>query len=230
MKQYTDVTILLDRSGSMASIKEAMETAFNKFIEEHKSNPTTRISLVQFDDRDNQEIVYQGVPVNYVEKLVLRPRGGTPLIDAFVKCIDRTGSRLANIPESERPDQVLFIVITDGEENASKQFKRSDVRNRVNHQSEAYKWQFVYLGANQDAIQEASTYGIPMQWAMNYNATKDGVTSGSASLAGSTMSFVSNTVGQRTNSMRGFTPKERADAVEADDILKTTKTISKGKI
>ena len=200
MKAYTDITVLLDRSGSMQSIKEAMEAAFNTFLTEHKAVPTTRITLIQFDDVDPQEIVYQGVPVSYAEKLVIRPRGNTPLLDAFCEAIDKTGSRLANIPESDRPDQVLFVVITDGQENASKKFQRYDVRNRVTNQKNSYKWQFVYLGANHDAIKEAQSFGIAKDWALNYTASAAG-TSGMA------QSLASNTVAYANQSNRG------ADAV-----------------
>lgn len=212
MKQYTDITVLLDRSGSMASIKEAMETAFNKFLDEHKAVPSTRLTLIQFDDVDPQEIVYQGVPVTYAEKLTIRPRGNTPLLDAFCEAIDKTGQRLANIPESDRPDQVLFVVITDGAENASKKFQRYDVRNRVNNQRNQYKWQFIYLGANQDAIGEAQSFGIPKEWALNYNASEKGVRSMSKSLAGSTVAYAIQS--NRGTAVMDFNEDQRAEATE----------------
>lgn len=212
MKQYTDITVLLDRSGSMSSIKEAMETAYNTFVAEHKSVPTTRISLIQFDDIDPQEIVYQGVPVTYAEKLTIRPRGNTPLLDAFCEAIDRTGTRLANIPESDRPDQVLFVVITDGAENASKKYQRRDVRNRVNHQRSDYKWQFIYLGANQDAIGEAQSFGIPRDWALTYNATTGGTRAMSESLVKSTVAYAKNV--NRGADTVAFSNEQRKEAEE----------------
>lgn len=210
MKQYTDITVLLDRSGSMTSIKESMETAFNTFVNEHKAIPTTRISLIQFDDTDPQEIVYLGVPVTHVEKLVLRPRGNTPLLDAFCDAIDKTGSRLANIPSDRRPDQVLFVVITDGAENASRRYQRSDVKHRVTHQQDHYKWQFVYLGANQDAIQEAQSFGISRDWAINYAATEAGVRGWTRSLTSNTVAYATNV--DRTAPMAGFTSEQRKEA------------------
>src|SRR3990167_653325 len=210
MKQYTDITVLLDRSGSMASIKEPMETAFNTFVAEHKAVPTTRISLIQFDDVDPQEVVYQGVPVSYVEKLVLRPRGTTPLLDAFCEAIDKTGQRLANIPESDRPDHVLFVVITDGQENASKTRQRYDVRNRVTQQTNHYKWQFVYLGANQDAIKEAQSLGISHDWAMNYTASAAGTRGMAQSLTANTVAYAINR--NRDEELMKFSESQRKQA------------------
>lgn len=214
LKQFTDITVLLDRSGSMESIKEPMQTAFNKFIEEHKAVPTTKISLVQFDSLDDQEIVYQGVPITHAEKLVLKPRGSTPLVDSFVKLIDRTGRRFAEMNESDRPDQVLFVVITDGEENASTKYKRQDVFNRVTKQHNDYKWQFVYLGANQDAIAEAASYGIARDFALSYNATKGGVRGSSSAYSVNTVAFAQASGSARGSSMGSFTNTQRKEAVE----------------
>lgn len=230
MKKFTDITVLLDRSGSMVSIKEPMQTAFNKFIEEHQAVPTTKVTLVQFDTANIQEVVYQGVPVGAVEKLILNPRGGTPLVDALATLIDNTGSRYANMPESERPDQVLFIIITDGQENASNMFTRAQVFEKVTTQTTKYNWQFVYLGANQDAIAEAQSYGIAGAQAMRFLNSVGG---SSASL-GATMS---NTVNYTKNVNRGetrslaYTAEQRKEAADGDeDILKTVRSIKKGKI
>ena len=213
MKQYTDITVLLDRSGSMESIKTAMEEAFNSFVEGHKTVPTTRVTLIQFDTQDKQEIVYQGVPVEYAEKLVLKPRGGTPLLDALCDTIDRTGTRLANLPESERPEKVLVVVITDGEENASRTYKRQDVFNRVTKQTRDYNWQFVYLGANQDAIHEAVTFGINPGYAFTYAPSGAGTRSMGQSLTANTVAYASQ---GGAAVMDSFTDDQREDALGAD--------------
>lgn len=216
LKQFTDITILLDRSGSMSSIKESMEAAFDKFIMEHRAVLSTRVTLVQFDDTNDQEVVFQNVPVGAVERLNLKPRGNTPLVDAFTKAIDRTGERFSNLSESDRPDQVLFVVITDGQENASKLYKRVDVSNRVNKQRDGFNWQFVYLGANQDAIKEAATYGIAHQWAMAYSAGAAGVNNMSNSLAGNTVAYTASVGDARSKSLRNFDDKQRELAKETD--------------
>lgn len=160
MRKYTDITVLLDRSGSMESCKQAMESAFAEFVKGNKAIPSTRLTLIQFDSVDPLEVIYENIPVKNVGELALVPRGGTPLVDAFVRTIDRTGARLRDLRESERPNQVLFVVITDGQENSSREFKRRDVLDRVRKQQDSYNWKFIYLGANQDAIGEAATFGI----------------------------------------------------------------------
>lgn len=173
MKQYTDITILVDRSGSMNKIKESMEEALRKFFREHRVMPSTRITLIQFDDLNDQDVVFENRSSASLGRLKykIEPRGNTPLLDAFVKAIDGTGRRLANLHHAERPDQVLFVVITDGEENASRVYKRKDVFDRVTHQREAYKWQFVYLGANQDVFAEAASLGLSIGTTMRYTTS-----------------------------------------------------------
>lgn len=205
MKQYTDITILVDRSGSMRTIKEAMENALDTFVTKHKEVPSTKVTLIEFDDRDDQHVVFQSVPVGAVEDIKLHPRGNTPLLDAFCKAIDNTGKRLAAITESKRPDQVLFIVITDGQENASVTYKRKDVFDRVRRQSDVYKWQFVYLGANQDTFAEATSFGIPWTQAINYIPTLGSVQNVGATLTANTMNYANRS----SHTVDAFTDEQR---------------------
>jgi hypothetical protein len=213
MAIYTDITVLVDRSGSMATIQKAMENAFGEFLTKHKEVPSTKLTLIQFDTADAQDIVYTARPVCEADKLSINPRGGTPLLDAMCMAIDSTGRRLASMKESARPDQVLFIVITDGEENSSKMYTRSDVKSRVTHQQSNYNWQFIYLGANQDAFAEAESFGIGKQWTLNYKASHIGTVSMGNSLAGATSSYTLNSEAER-GKLRGFTKQEREAAVE----------------
>ena len=226
MKQYTDITILLDRSGSMQSIKGAMEEAFDSFIKTHRKVKSTKISLIEFNSANPQRIVYQAVPVGSVEKLRLRPDGGTPLLDATCVAIDNLGSRLAEMDEKDRPDQVLFVIITDGQENDSKRFKRQDVFNRITKQRSDYKWQFVYLGANQDTFAEAASFGIPQNWALNYLHTYGGASAASNALAEQTLSYTSNSSNMRSKAMPEFTKSQRQNANNGTpttkDIIETT--------
>ena len=112
--QYTDITILLDRSGSMDILKIPMESAIDEFLLAHKKVPSTRVSLIQFDNNNPQDEVYIDRAVGDVPRTVIDPRGTTPLLDALCFAIDNTGRRLDQKPESSRPDQVLFVIITDG--------------------------------------------------------------------------------------------------------------------
>lgn len=213
MRQYTDLTILLDRSGSMSSIKNSMESAFDEFLVKHREVPTTRITLVQFDSQNSYDVQYENVPIGLAGRLNLQPRGMTPLLDAFCTTIDATGKRLANMSESERPDQVLFVVITDGQENASREFKRYDVKNRVTKQSNDYHWQFVYLGANQDTIAEAQSFGIKHDWALNYAATAAGSGGALRSLTSNSFKYAASAGNDRGDAaILDFSDDQRNDA------------------
>jgi hypothetical protein len=203
-----------------------MEAAFSNFLKEHKSVPSTRLTLIQFDDINDQAVQYMNVPVGSAENLHLRPRGNTPLLDAMCKAIDGTGRRLADLSESERPDQVLFVVITDGEENASKTYKRSDVSSRVRTQSDNYKWNFIYLGANQDAFKEAASLGINPNWTLYYNATPGGTTSAWKGLVGNTVAYASasgTSRGMAASNLLKFDEDQRNEAAES----KTTNSTAK---
>lgn len=217
LRQFTDITVLLDRSGSMSTIRGAMESAFDEFIKGHKEVPSTKVTLVQFDNENTYDLKYCNVPVGSVEKLNLVPRGMTPLLDAMCITIDKTGERLASLSASERPDQVLLVVITDGQENASKRYTRSNVFDRVSKQSGAYQWKFVYLGANQDAIAEAASLGIWKDYAINYTASAGGSASAMSSTLGNTVAYASNSDGNR-NQMRGYTKSQRANAIDPSDL------------
>lgn len=152
----TEIVVVLDRSGSMAVVRKDMEGGFDHLIEEQKKAPgKCRVTLAQFDDQ--YELVYSGVPVGKVPKLHLYPRGYTALLDALGKTINETETRLSSI--KEKP-QVLFVVITDGAENASKEFTGEQVFDMIKHKRDKSHWEFVFLGANQDAIKTATNLGI----------------------------------------------------------------------
>jgi len=156
---YTDITVILDRSGSMASVRKDMEGGFDSFIEKQRAVPgECTVSLVQFDDQ--YEVVYSGKKLSDVPKMTLEPRGYTALTDAIARTIDETGRRLAAMREEDRPSQVVLMIITDGHENASTEFKRQDVIDRITHQRGKYNWTISYLGTNQDAMETAKTFGI----------------------------------------------------------------------
>lgn len=186
MKQgKTDITILLDRSGSMQSIKADTIGGFNAFLKSQRETPGEAVlSLVQFDTY--YEPNYTAVNIHNVpalDELSFMPRGGTALYDAICKAIDTTGERLSITPESERPALVVFVIQTDGEENSSREFNADHVRERITHQKDVYKWQFIFLGANQDAILTARTMGIDMSKSISYAASAEGVSNVSGYVA-----------------------------------------------
>jgi hypothetical protein len=171
----SDITILLDRSGSMASVKSDVEGGFARLLEEQRRVPgECALSLVQFDS-EGIEPVYTARPIGEAPALALHPRGMTPLLDAVGQTIVATGERLAGMPESERPGRVLFVIITDGLENASREYSKAQVKHLVERQRGRYSWQFLYLGANVDAFAEAGAMGIAQSHAALCVASPAGV-------------------------------------------------------
>ena len=182
----TDITLLLDRTGSMQVVRGETITAVNTFIEEQKKVPgEANFTLVQFDSQDPFEVIQRAVPIREARPLTAEtyvPRAWTPLLDAIGRTINDAGARLGAIAEADRPGKVVLAIITDGLENASREFSRAKILEMITHQREAYKWQIVFLGANQDAIQEGASFGIPKDAALTYGATPAGVQAAYASL------------------------------------------------
>lgn len=180
-QDLTDLTIVLDRSGSMASIKDDAEGGLNEFIRKQKEvGGECAFSLVQFDTV--YEFVHKAVPIKSVlEKQTLSPRGGTALLDAVGRAIIETGERLKNIDESQRPGLVAFVIITDGQENSSREFTKAKIKEMIELQTSVYKWQFTFLGSNQDAFDEAGSMGIPLACVANYSAQNTSATFANAS-------------------------------------------------
>lgn len=116
----TDITVVIDRSGSMASCRADAQGGLNTFIKTQASEPgEALLTLVQFDNQ--YEIVHRGVPIKDVPKFALVPRGGTALFDALGRAINDTGARLAAMQEADRPGLVMFAIVTDGDENSSRE-------------------------------------------------------------------------------------------------------------
>jgi hypothetical protein len=176
MKNKTDITIILDRSGSMESVKSDTIGGFNSFLSEQQNvEGEAALSLVQFDDQ--YEVVYEDKDIHAADRLTeatFQPRGMTALLDAVGRTINAVGRRLAALPEAERPDKVLLVIMTDGFENASREFSAEKVSEMINHQRDVYRWEFMFIGANQDAILSAGAIGIPAQAALTYAANSEG--------------------------------------------------------
>lgn len=163
----TDITVVLDRSGSMASIQEDMEGGLNTYIKDQQQQPgEANFTLVQFDDQYDR--VHVGIPINTVPKCKLQPRGYTALYDAVGRAVTETGERLDKLPDGQKPGTVIMVIVTDGHENASKEYTAEQVRDLVTRQSTIYNWRFTYLGANQDAFAVAKDMGV--QSSANYAA------------------------------------------------------------
>ena len=142
MKQnLCDITIVLDRSGSMSSVQADTIGGFNTFIKEQRKLPgECNVSLVQFDDQ--YEPQYAGKPVGdapFLDEKTFQPRGMTALLDAIGRTINETGKRLGAMDDDDRPSKVLFVILTDGGENSSKEFTRAKVFEMISHQKTAYQ-------------------------------------------------------------------------------------------
>lgn len=173
----TDITVLLDRSGSMQSIADDTIGGFNAFLAEQKAQPgDATLSLVQFDS-EGYDVVIDAKPLADAPNLTTKtfqPRASTPLLDAMGRVITDAGARFKAMAEGERPENVVVVVITDGHENASREFTAERIKAMVTHQTDVYKWSFIYLGANQDAILVARYMGITMDSAATYTADPHG--------------------------------------------------------
>lgn len=155
----TDITVVLDRSGSMQQCRQEAENGLAHFVEEQKkAGGAALFTLVQFDTE--YEFVHRGVDLNTVGRHRLVPRGMTALLDAVGRAINETGTRLAALPEANRPGLVVFVILTDGLENSSSEFTLEKIKSMIEHQQSVYRWQFTFLGANQDAFAEANKLGI----------------------------------------------------------------------
>ena len=156
---YTDISIVVDRSGSMESIRGDMEGAIKHFLDEQKKvDGKCTVSLYEFDNVYNS--VYENIPVKETKDYTLNPRGMTALNDAIGRTINSLGEKYRKMPENERPGKIFFIVVTDGHENASREFNGDKIKEMVKHQSDVYNWSFVYLGANQDAVLTGANLGF----------------------------------------------------------------------
>lgn len=175
-KNHTELVCIIDRSGSMESIKDDAIGGFNSFLESQRGVPgTASVTLVLFDDR--YEVVHENVDLKVIENLTDKtfvPRGMTALLDAVGKTINTIGERLSKTDEDQRPEKVMVCILTDGMENSSKEFSREKIKEMVNHQRDKYKWEFSFLAANQDAFCEAGKIGIKEEFTSGFLATAKG--------------------------------------------------------
>jgi Mg-chelatase subunit ChlD len=177
MKNSADITIVLDRSGSMQSVAKETILGFNTFLFKQKSGKyKANLTLVQFDHE--YDLLYQSLDVHEALPLTREtyvPRGMTALLDAIGKTINVTKDRIKLLNNQGVFPKVIFVIITDGHENNSKVFNRSQIFEKINKMEKKHNWEFVFLGANQDAIEEAGFMGISKSRSMTFKASGKGV-------------------------------------------------------
>lgn len=176
------IAALLDRSGSMQSIADDMRGGFDAYLAgENTQTGRTVVTLAQFDD--SYQLVYQNRPIADVPPLTLEPRGTTALLDATGRFITEVGSGLAALPEDDRPGEVTVLVMTDGLENSSREWSKEAVQQLVSQQQNTYGWDFVFLGANMDAVDVGTDLGFAPGKSLTYDASTAGVAGAFASVS-----------------------------------------------
>lgn len=205
-QDYRHYVLIIDRSGSMVPIAKETQNGVRLFVSEQREIPgKATLSLYQFDHE--HEAVYDFVPLRDVTPYTLVPRGNTALLDACGFAITKVGEKLWAMPEGERPGKVIVVIATDGQENFSREYNLTQVRDLITRQREEYGWEFAYVGANQDSFAEAGNMGIAKMSTMDYAPNTAGTNSAWLANSGSAGRYAS---GQSVN--LHYTDEERTAA------------------
>jgi uncharacterized protein YegL len=200
----TLIAVLVDRSGSMAQCRDDMEGGLNTFVESQASEPgDAEVTLAQFDT--TYELVWPLGPINDAPKYTLMPRGCTALLDAMGRFITEVGEELAKRDEGDRPGKVIVCIVTDGLENSSVDWTRESVKTLVERQRDQWQWEFAFMGADIDAVQEAASVGIPQKSSLTFDKAN----------ARATYAMTNNYVSTlRVGGKAAFTDEDRKSAVK----------------
>ena len=175
-ENLTEIVFILDRSGSMSGLESDTIGGFNSMIaKQQKEEGEAIVSTVLFDDET--DVIHDRVAIGEVKKLTEEDyyvRGCTALLDAVGGAIHHIGNVHKYAREEDRPAKTLFVITTDGLENASRHYSFKDVKRLIKRQQEKYNWEFLFLGANIDAIEVAGNMGISRDRAANYNCDEVG--------------------------------------------------------
>ena len=175
-KNLTELVFILDRSGSMAGLEDDTIGGFNSMIDKQKREAgEAYVSTVLFDNRS--EVIHDRVDIQRIQPLTREQyyvRGCTALLDAVGKAIHHIGNVHKYAREEDRPEKTLFVITTDGMENASREYTYERLKMMIRRQKEKYGWEFLFLGANIDAAREAARFGISADRAANYHADHQG--------------------------------------------------------
>jgi uncharacterized protein YegL len=172
----TEIIFMLDRSGSMAGLESDTVGGFNAFVKKQSELAgETILTTVLFDDE--YEVLWNGIDARKAKLTEdeYYVRGTTALLDAVGKTILAVGYRLAKTKEDRRPGKVIFVITTDGMENASSEFTYRKVKELIQHQQEKYNWEFIFMGANIDVAKEADSLGINVENSFKFEASEKGI-------------------------------------------------------
>ena len=175
-KNLTEIVFILDRSGSMAGLEGDTIGGFNSMIEKQKREPgEALVSTVLFDHES--QVIYDRVDIQKIRPMTREEycvRGCTALLDAVGGAIHHIGNVHKYAREEDRPEKTLFVITTDGMENASRKYSYDRLKAMIERQREKYGWEFIFLGANIDAAKEAARFGIDADRAADYHADSQG--------------------------------------------------------
>lgn len=170
----TEVIFVIDKSGSMAHLTNDTIGGFNGFIESQKDDTKTLLTTVLFDT--SWKVLHDGVDVYEVSPMTTKDYitgGGTAMLDAIGETIERVQDRHDELG-AEKPDNVLFVITTDGEENSSRKFTKAQIQKMIKHQENGHGWTFMFLGANMDAVSEAASIGVAANCSVTYDWSSQG--------------------------------------------------------
>lgn len=203
-QEYTHICMVVDRSGSMSTIASDMEGGIKTLLADQAKEPGyCLVDIVTFDTE--VEFPFIDCRPDDVKGEIIRPRSSTALNDAVGMSIVRLGEKFARMAEEDRPAHVIFVVVTDGMENASREYTKEQVKALVEMQTEQYGWHFLYLAANVDAFATGADYGFAPSSTMPYNATAKG---SKMSMASASRSMSATRSGLDAD----FTEEERKEA------------------
>ena len=176
-KGLVEMVFILDRSGSMGGLESDTIGGFNSMLGEQQAvDGEAVVTTVLFDDR--YELLHDRIDIKSVAPLSSKEytvRGSTALLDAVGETIDKIRLAQKNTAEDYQAEKVMFVIITDGLENASHKYSADQVKAQIEHQKRKYGWEFIFMGANMDAISEAGRLGINADRAMNFQADPHGI-------------------------------------------------------
>jgi uncharacterized protein YegL len=201
-QNFTSINVLLDKSGSMLPLSNETIHGFNSFLQQQKNIAGDAIfSLCLFNE--SSHLVYDCLPLSQILNInnnIYKPNGSTALLDAIGSTIDNVGERLHNMPAQERPSKVLFLIITDGHENASTKYDLNKIKNMIEHQRDMYSWDFIFMGANIDTFSVSNSLGIPKSF--DYQATSCGTKNLFNTISESVTEYRSNNCVLNTDCMK----------------------------
>lgn len=175
-KGLTEMVFILDRSGSMAGLEKETIGGFNSLIEKQKAEEgEALVSAVLFDNV--AEVLYDRIPLTEMKPMTEKQyfvRGCTALLDALGDGIKHIGNVHKYAREEDVPEHTIFVITTDGQENASRKYEVGEIKKMIESRRQERGWDFIFLGANIDAVETAKSYGIPDNYAAEYEATEEG--------------------------------------------------------